>query len=81
MKWKQSDVGIALSDKLYVNMQNPKRYEYKIRELIDLIEHGKSQSENIQRLQDQSTDVFISYCWSNSHDAVSKGIKMMCKFV
>jgi hypothetical protein len=28
-----------------------------------------------ENLEDNSPDVFISYCWMNSHDAVSKGTK------
>ncbi len=78
MKWKESDIGVALSDKLYVNMQNPKRYEHRIVELIDLIEQEKTNnsSKNLQN-KDQPTDVFISYCWANSHDAVIKGIEIV----
>jgi len=74
MKWKESDIGVVLSDKLYVNMQNLKRYENRIVELIDLIEQEKGEKNNKQQLRDQPTDVFISYCWANSHDAVSKGM-------
>jgi len=74
MKWKETELGVVLSDKLYVNMQNLKRYENRIVELIDLIEQEKGEKNNKQQLRDQPTDVFISYCWANSHDAVSKGI-------
>lgn len=75
MKWKESDIGVALSDKLYVNMQNPKRYEHRIHELLDMVEQEKTSSNKNQQLKDQPTDVFISYCWANSHDAISKGTK------
>ena len=74
MKWKQTDVGVALSDTRYINMQDPKRYEYRIKELIDLIETSKRQSRSTQPLRDLPTDVFLSYCWTNSHDAVNKGM-------
>jgi hypothetical protein len=74
MKWKESDIGVVLSDKLYVNMQNLKRYENRLVELVDLIEQEKGEKNNKQQLRDQPTDVFISYCWANSHDAVSKGM-------
>lgn len=73
MKWKESDIGVALLDKLYINMQNPKRYEHRIVELIDMMEQEKDSSDKNQQNKDQPTDVFISYCWSNSHDAVGKG--------
>ncbi|CAF3639029.1 unnamed protein product [Rotaria socialis] len=75
MKWKESDLGVALSDKLYINMQNPKRYDYRIKEIIDMTEQENGQSIKSNQLRDQSTDIFISYCWMNSHDAVSKGTK------
>ncbi|CAF1146931.1 unnamed protein product [Adineta ricciae] len=75
-KWKESDIGVVLSDKLYVNMQNPKRYDNRILELVDLIEQeNESNSKSKQQLRDEPTDVFISYCWANSHDAVHKGTK------
>jgi len=74
MKWKEAEIGLALSDTLYVNMQNPKRYDHRINELTELIEHEKSNGDKSKQLRDQPTDVFISYCWVNSHDAVCKGI-------
>jgi hypothetical protein len=77
MKWKESEIGVELSDKLYVSMQNPKRYEHKIIELIDLIEQEKNGKGKTQQLKDQPTDVFISYCWANSHDAIEKGIQII----
>ena len=77
MKWKESDIGVALTDKLYVNMQNPKRYEHRINELADLIDQEKNSQQKNQQNKDQRTDVFISYCWANSHDAVGKGIEIV----
>jgi hypothetical protein len=77
MKWKESDIGATLSDKLYINMQNPKRYENQIVKLIEMIDEEKNNNNNKhQQIKDQPTDVFISYCWANSHDAVSKGIEI-----
>lgn len=76
MGWKETEIGATLSDKLYVNMQNPKRYEHRIVELIDIIEQDSNAQNKNQLHKDQPTDVFISYCWSNSHDAVMKGREM-----
>ncbi|CAF3640658.1 unnamed protein product [Rotaria sp. Silwood1] len=75
MKWQESNIGIALSDTLYVNMQDPKQYEHRIKELTNRIEREKNKNNKNQQMRDQPTDVFISYCWKNSHDAVSKGTK------
>ena len=52
-----------------VIMQDPKRFSTKITELFELLEN-QLQSKNQQA---QQLDVFISYRWSNSHDAVKKG--------
>ena len=81
MKWKESDIGVALLDKLYINMQSIKRYEYRIKELVDIIEQEQEGKNKTQHLRDQPTDVFISYCWANSHDAVRKGIKIILFYI
>jgi hypothetical protein len=78
MKWKESEIGIKLTDTLYVNMQDPKRYDNRINELVDHIENGLGSNKESQKLRDQPTDVFISYCWLNSHDALSKGLPICC---
>ncbi|CAF1216648.1 unnamed protein product [Adineta steineri] len=75
MGWKETDVGVGLLDKLYINMQNPKRYENRIIELMERINEERGDDKKKQQLRDQPTDVFISYCWANSHDAASKGSK------
>lgn len=72
-KWKQSELGVGLTDAFYVSMQNPKRYDNKLNELIELIEQVQN-SDQKHIVKDEPTDVFISYCWTNSHDAASKGI-------
>lgn len=74
MKWKESEIGVALTDALYVNMQNPQRYNNRIKELVDLIEQSRGGDKQNQHLRDQPTDVFVSYCWLNSHDAANKGL-------
>lgn len=73
-KWQQSEIGIALSDALYINMQDIKRYEIRIKDLHETVEQSRVGDKQNQMLRDQPTDVFISYCWLNSHDAAYKGL-------
>ncbi|CAF1552784.1 unnamed protein product, partial [Didymodactylos carnosus] len=73
-RWQETPLGIAMTDVLYIKMQEKKRYELKMQEIIERLQHDKTKNE-FERLRDQPTDVFISYCWTNSYDAVSKGTK------
>jgi len=74
-RWRSSDIGATLTDKLYINMQDATRYEHKINEIHGAIQEDKKNQEKDQRKRDEPTDVFISYCWTNSHDAINKGTK------
>ena len=56
-------------------MQEPKRFEYKIIELVDSIERHIADVKVDKQLEEQPPDVFISYCWKNSRDAIKKGTK------
>ena len=71
--WQKSEIGVALSDALYVNMQDPKRYDNRVKDLYETIEQSRAGDKQNQQLRNQPTDVFISYCWLNSHDAAHKG--------
>ncbi|XP_033763307.1 uncharacterized protein LOC117344606 [Pecten maximus] len=69
MKWKESNIYITLNDEVYVKMQDPKVYKSKFAELKDAIQKKVSKKSVVE---DQPV-CFVSYCWSNSHDAISKG--------
>jgi leucine-rich repeat kinase 2 len=53
------------------------RFKHKIAELCEVLDNqlGFDRSLEIEEKKDIAPDVFISYCWMNSHDAVSKGTK------
>ncbi len=51
-------------------MQQEERFVVKMTELIENIER-----QNLEKSDHVEPDVFISYCWSNSLDAVQKGTK------
>jgi hypothetical protein len=64
-------------------MQDPSRYKFKLNEVFETLERQvKTETQNKTNNTDannnqnnQPPDVFISYCWANSHDAVKKGTK------
>ena len=53
-------------------MNDVKRYLHKIKEVYEAVDVATgSKSKTIEK----SPECFISYCWSNSHEAVKKGTK------
>ena len=75
-KWLEDGRFASVCSDCRVIMQDPKRYAPKIAELFETIERQIKKSNNKdEKKKDKEIDVFISYCWSNSHDAVKKGTK------
>ena len=70
MDWKQTEMGLAIGQEIYVNFQDMDLVEAKKEEL-----RGQSLRKVPQTTASLSTipSIFLSYCWYNSHDAVSKG--------
>jgi hypothetical protein len=57
-------------------MQDPKRFSFKLNEMFEILERQLKDSRKELKQDDtqhKDLDVFISYRWSNSHDAVKKG--------
>ena len=73
-KWLEDSRFASVCSDCRVIMQDPKRYSHKITELFDTIERQIKKSKKDEK-KEKPIDVFISYCWSNSHDAVQKGTK------
>ncbi|XP_076465791.1 uncharacterized protein LOC143297367 [Babylonia areolata] len=73
MEWRQSKLGILLSDEVYINMQQPDRYPSKLTELktalTDRLKKGTGEGEGLG----DPPPCFISYCWQNSARAVALG--------
>lgn len=55
-----------------VIIQDPRRFKHKMNELFEVIEKQIQESKKENKVKEE-IDVFISYRWSNSHDAVKKG--------
>ncbi|ELT89642.1 hypothetical protein CAPTEDRAFT_187033 [Capitella teleta] len=71
-EWAQSDIGMQLVYKVYVNFQRQNLYQEKLTELQGQIQGKLKRSKGGQQGQ---WDVFISYCWTNSAEAVAAGTK------
>ena len=73
--WMENSTFASICTDYRVIMQDPNRYSHKINEMFESIQR---QLENViiqRQIEDKQPDVFISYCWSNSHEAVEKGTK------
>jgi len=74
-RWLSEPVMAAVCSDVRVIMQDPARYGFKMNELVDGIERQIKDVKTDRVLSENPPDVFISYAWSNSHDAVKKGTK------
>ena len=74
-KWLSNPLMAAVCSDIRVIMQDPKRYAFKLNEVIDSIERLIQDVRTNKSMEDNPPDVFISYCWSNSRDAVQKGTR------
>ncbi|KAK3609671.1 hypothetical protein CHS0354_035956 [Potamilus streckersoni] len=72
MKWQKSNLSMVLGTEVYVSLQQIERYPQKIKELYEAINKKKS-SHTVET--EDIPECFISYCWTNSHDAIEKGSK------
>ena len=74
-KWLENPMLIAISSDVRVIMQDAARYGHKMNEIIDNTERQIKDVKIDRKMRDDPPDVFISYSWSNSHDAVQKGTR------
>lgn len=74
-KWLEYPLFASVCTDVRVIMQDPKRYSAKIAEVMDNIELQIKDVKSDVNLDERQPDVFLSYCWANSQEAVSKGTK------
>lgn len=75
-KWLVSPALAAICSDIRVIMQDPRRVTVKLNEILEGIERNIVDTKSDKNLEDDPPDVFISYCWKNSHEAVKKGTTM-----
>lgn len=71
-KWLENSQFISVCSEFRIIMQDRKRYAAKLVETLDAVERHLSEIKIDKTVLEIRPDVFISYCWSNSHDAVKK---------
>lgn len=74
-KWLENSEFVSVCSDFRIIMQDQKRYAAKLIETLDAVERYLSEVKIDKVILDKRPDVFISYCWSNSHDAVKKVYK------
>ncbi|RMZ94163.1 putative serine threonine- kinase pats1, partial [Brachionus plicatilis] len=73
-EWLKNPYFASVCADFRVIMKNPKRYKSKILDLIESIEKIINNGAK-KEVEVKEPDVFISYCWANSHEAIKKGSK------
>ncbi|ESO99070.1 hypothetical protein LOTGIDRAFT_173949 [Lottia gigantea] len=72
--WQQTDLGMRIGKQEQMIMfKSGARYNEKIKELIIAVKDKLKGLEKTELVD--YPECFLSYCWSNSHDAVAKGTK------
>jgi hypothetical protein len=82
-KWLENARFASICSDFRVIMQDPGRFAVKLAEILDVIERQLKDTKIVDaksggaktKAPTKAPDVFISYCWSNSLDAVNKGTK------
>ena len=73
--WMTNATFASICSDVRIIMQDPNRYTHKLTDLIESIERQLKDFKIDKKNDEKHADVFISYCWSNSHDAVKKGTR------
>ncbi len=75
-KWMEDRVFASVCSDYRIIMQDKKRYGHKLSDVLESVEKQLGKQENDKRGDEADSeadvDVFISYCWKNSHEAVKK---------
>ena len=72
-KWIELPALAAVCSDVRVIMQDPQRFKVKINEILESIDRQIVDVVVDRAMAAAPPDVFISYCWKNSHDAIKKG--------
>ena len=74
-KWLEDSNFASVCTDFRIILQDPNRYPIKLSEMLDTIERLLQDTKIDKALKQKPPDVFISYCWQNSKDAINKGTK------
>jgi hypothetical protein len=82
-KWLENHLFVSVCSDFRIIMQDKNRYAVKLVEMLEILERQLQiketgqikKSSSVDDDNDTPADVFISYCWANSNEAVKKGTK------
>ena len=77
--WLRNPLFASACSDFRVIMQDPKRYVTKIADTLESIE--KIVQADPKKMEKKNIDVFVSYCWANSQEAIKKGSKSSKKSI
>jgi hypothetical protein len=72
LNWLTSSVGAYVSQEYFIKINTIERYASRSGDLIEMV-HKKVSDDKKNKINQKKHQIFISYCHSNSHDAISKG--------
>jgi hypothetical protein len=70
--WQKSEIGAMVTDELYLKFNKIDQYKTRLVDLIEKIKIKITEKDKTKEVAN-APKCFISYCWQNSHEAVSKG--------
>jgi hypothetical protein len=73
--WIEDSKFVSICSDFRIIMLDPARYPIKLVETLEIIERQLKDTKIDRSIVQKEPDVFISYCWANSIDAVKKGTK------
>jgi hypothetical protein len=78
-KWLENIKFASICTDYRCIMQDPKRFSFKLTELLDKMKNYLGEKSidvsAAEQPPKEPAEVFISYCWANSHEATSTGTK------
>lgn len=74
-QWLEDTRFASVCTDFRIILQDPNRYATKLAEMFDTIERLLKGTKVDKSMKQNPPDVFISYCWQNSQDAIKKGTK------
>lgn len=70
LQWKHSELGMKIGQPKMCMIRTPERFATKINDLKDIVEDHIA---GLELMKSDHPDIFISYCWQNSQEAVNNG--------
>ena len=74
-EWEKTDIGMLLASELYIDCSKVEKWGRRLEELLGRIKGRADRSSGTTNRHSKEGGVFLSYCWTNSADAVAKGTR------